>query len=114
MPEALLRTPLYPAHLELKARIVPFAGYEMPVQYKGVLEEAKACRSGIGLFDVSHMGQLVLRGKNTLGALQKLVTNDLSKIQMGQAQYNLLCNEQAGVIDDLIVYRRAEEATYIC
>ncbi len=110
----LLRTPLYEDHLALKAKMVPFAGYEMPVQYTGLLSEAEACRKTIGLFDVSHMGQFRLKGKNPLAALQKLVTNDLSKIQLGQAQYNMLCNPEGGVIDDLIIYRQKEEETYIC
>lgn len=86
----------------------------MPVQYTGVLAEAEATRKAIGLFDVSHMGQFRIKGKNPLEALQKLVTNDLSKIQIGQAQYNMLCNPQGGVIDDLIVYRQKEDETYIC
>lgn len=114
MAEKLKKTPLYQSHVNLKARMVPFAGYEMPVQYTGVLSETIATRQSLGLFDVSHMGQFSLKGKNTLVALQKLVTNDLSKLQLGQAQYNMLCNEKGGVIDDLIVYRRAEGETYIC
>lgn len=114
MADKLLKTPLYQNHLDLKARMVPFAGYEMPVQYSGLLSEVEACRKAIGLFDVSHMGQFRLVGKNPLQALQKLVTNDLSKIQLGQAQYNMLCNPEGGVIDDLIIYRQKEEETYIC
>jgi len=86
----------------------------MPVQYKGLIEETLRCRDGVGLFDVSHMGQFSLRGKDSLAAVQKLVTNDLSKLSVGQAQYNMLCNPDGGVIDDLIVYRRAEDHTYIC
>ncbi len=111
---ALKRTPLYSSHLELKARMVPFAGYDMPVQYVGLLEETRACRKDIGLFDVSHMGQFSIQGKAALEEVQKLVTNDLSKIQIGQAQYNMLCNEAGGVIDDLVIYRRGEEHIYIC
>lgn len=111
----LRRTPLYKSHIELGAKMVPFAGYEMPVQYPtGLLEEAKGCRKSIGLFDVSHMGQFSVRGKNALQEVQKLVTNDLSKIEIGQAQYNMLCNETGGVIDDLVVYRRSPEHVYIC
>lgn len=94
--------------------MVPFAGYSMPVQYTSVLDEARAVRSHCGLFDVSHMGQFSVRGKNSLAAVQKLVTNDLSKLSLGQAQYNMLCNEAGGVIDDLVVYRRSEDETYIC
>ncbi len=114
MPESLKRTPLYESHLKLKARMVPFAGYEMPVQYTGLLEEAKNTRLKAGLFDVSHMGQFTLKGTNTLEKLQKLVTNDLSKMKQGQAQYNMLCNNAGGVIDDLVVYFRSEKETFIC
>jgi aminomethyltransferase len=112
--ETLKKTPLYSNHLKLKARMVPFAGYEMPVQYQGLLDEAKACRKAVGLFDVSHMGQFSIRGEKALEEVQKLVTNDLSKLQIGQAQYNMLCNEQGGVIDDLVIYRRAGDHIYIC
>jgi aminomethyltransferase len=94
--------------------MVPFAGYEMPVQYSGLLDETRAVRAQAGLFDVSHMGQFSVRGKGSLEAVQKLVTNDLSRIALGQAQYNMLCNEAGGVIDDLIVYRRSADETYIC
>lgn len=110
----LQKTPLHHNHLDLKARMVPFAGYEMPVQYQGVLEETKACRKGVGLFDVSHMGQFSIRGNLALNEVQKLVSNDLSKLSVGQAQYNMLCNEQGGVIDDLVIYRRADDWIYIC
>jgi aminomethyltransferase len=110
----LKKTPLFQEHLKLKAKMVPFAGYEMPVQYQGLLEEAKACRKEVGLFDVSHMGQVSIRGKNALEAVQKLVTNDLSRIQIGQAQYNMLCNPEGGVLDDLVIYRREEDHIYIC
>ena len=108
-------TPLHETHLALGAKMVPFAGYDMPVQYPtGVLEEAKACRQHIGLFDVSHMGQFSIRGKNALLEVQKLVTNDLSKLEIGQAQYNMLCNDKGGVIDDLVIYRRTLDHVYIC
>lgn len=111
---ALKKTPLYSKHLELKARMVPFAGYEMPVQYQGVLEETKTCRKDVGIFDVSHMGQFSVRGASALEEVQKLVSNDLARLKLGQAQYNMLCNESGGVIDDLVVYRRAEDWIYIC
>jgi aminomethyltransferase len=110
----LLKTPLHAAHVKLGARMVPFAGYDMPVQYTGLLDETKNVRASAGLFDVSHMGQFSVRGKNSLMQVQKLVTNDLSKLSLGQAQYNMLCNPEGGVIDDLIVYRRSEDQTYIC
>ena len=112
--EILLKTPLHGCHLRLEARMVPFAGYEMPVQYVGVLEETRAVRKHAGLFDVSHMGQFSLQGKQSLQALQKLVTNDLGKLSLGQAQYNMLCNQAGGVIDDLVVYRRGPNHTFIC
>jgi len=112
--EVVKRTPLYPCHLQLGARMVPFAGYEMPVQYSSVLEETKAVRKTCGLFDVSHMGQFTLDGPDALKALQPLVTNNLEKVAPGQAQYNLLCNEAGGTIDDLIVYNRSETQTFLC
>lgn len=114
MSESLAKTPLYQKHLALGARMVPFAGYQMPVQYQGVLEETKACRKTMGLFDVSHMGQFSIRGKNPLSALQRLVTNQLNKLATGQAQYNFLCNEKGGVIDDIIVYHRSEDELFLC
>ena len=115
MPLAdLKKTPLHECHIKLGARMVPFAGYEMPVQYSGVLEETRSVRKTCGLFDVSHMGQFRLSGKNALEELSGLVTNDLSKLALGQAQYNMLCNEAGGVLDDLVVYRRSEEEVYLC
>lgn len=114
LTKTLKKTPLYSCHQQLGARLVPFAGYEMPVQYTGVLDETKATRASLGLFDVSHMGQFSVRGKAPLAAVQALVTNDLSRLKIGQAQYNMLCNEQGFVIDDLIVYHRSEGETYIC
>ncbi len=115
MTNAMLsKTPLHHCHLQLGARMVPFAGYEMPVQYTSVLEETKAVRQHAGLFDVSHMGQFSVHGKNALQAVMGLVTNDLSKLGLGQAQYNMLCNDKGGVIDDLVVYRRADDWAYLC
>lgn len=114
MTELLSKTPLYKNHLALGARMVPFAGYEMPVQYQGVLEETKACRKTGGIFDVSHMGQFSLRGKQVLSELQRLVTNQLSKMALGQAQYNFLCKETGGVLDDIIVYHRAVDELFLC
>ena len=84
------RTPLYPSHLAAGARMVEFAGFEMPVQYQGVLEEHAAVRNQAGIFDVSHMGEVVLQGPGALQAAQRLVTNDLSKCKDGQAQYSAL------------------------
>jgi aminomethyltransferase len=104
----LKRTPLFDRHLALGARMVPFAGYEMPVFYEGVIREHKAVRSGAGAFDASHMGVLEIDGAGTHQALQGLLSNDLDRIGFGQAQYELLTNEQGGIVDDLIVYRRGE------
>ncbi|MGE5048509.1 MAG: glycine cleavage system aminomethyltransferase GcvT [Deltaproteobacteria bacterium] len=109
-----LRTPLYDAHLEAGARMVEFAGFDMPVQYKGVLEEHAAVRSDVGIFDVSHMGEVTLEGPRALEAAQGLITNDLSKCKDGQAQYSALCNEKGGVIDDIIVYRFSPERLFVC
>jgi aminomethyltransferase len=94
--------------------MVPFAGYDMPVQYVGVLEEAKAVRTHAGLFDVSHMGQLSVKGPDAVVEVNKLITNDLSKIQIGQAQYSMLCNPDGGVIDDIVSYRRSADEVFIC
>lgn len=103
----MLRTPLYEAHVQARARLVPFAGWEMPVQYQGVLEECRAVRQGTGLFDVSHMGRVRVRGKDAFAFLQYLTVNDVAKLatQGGQAQYSLFCRDAGGIIDDIIVYR---------
>ena len=104
---SLERTPLYARHVSLGARMVPFAGYEMPVQYAGVIEEHRAVRTDCGAFDVSHMGELHVDGPAAQAFLQEMLSNDLDKIADGEAQYTLLTNEQGGIIDDLIVYRLA-------
>jgi aminomethyltransferase len=109
-----LRTPLYDAHLAASARMVEFSGFEMPVQYQGVLEEHGAVREKVGMFDVSHMGEVVLEGPRAVEAAQRLVTNDLSRCKDGQAQYSALCNEKGGVIDDVIVYRFSPQRLFIC
>ena len=101
----LRRTPLYERHVELAARLVPFAGWEMPVQYEGVIPEHLAVRRDCGVFDVSHMGQLHVEGPNALELLRGLLSNDLDGIADGEAQYTLLTNERGGIVDDLIVYR---------
>lgn len=99
------RTPLHAAHLALGARMVPFAGWDMPVQYEGVIAEHRAVREDCGAFDVSHMGEVEVEGPRAKELLQSLVSNDLDKIGAGQAQYTLLTNDDGGIIDDLIVYR---------
>src|SRR3989440_10459202 len=94
--------------------MVEFAGFDMPVQYQGVLEEHAAVRNAAGMFDVSHMGEIALEGPRALETAQRLVTNDLSKCKDGQAQYSALCNEKGGVIDDVIVYRFSPKRLFIC
>jgi aminomethyltransferase len=101
----LRRTPLYATHVALGARMVPFAGWEMPVQYTGVIPEHLAVRHACGVFDVSHMGQLHVEGPQAGVLLQGLLSNDLDRIGDGEAQYTLLTNERGGIVDDLIAYR---------
>jgi aminomethyltransferase len=104
-PENLKRTPLYAAHAALGAKLVPFGGWDMPVLYGGIVEEHHAVRQHAGIFDISHMGEFIVTGANAESELNRLLTNDVRKIGVGQAQYTLLCNERGGVVDDLIVYR---------
>jgi aminomethyltransferase len=106
---ALLRTPLYELHKQAGARIVPFAGWEMPVQYTGIVDEHTAVRSAAGLFDVSHMGELELEGERALAVVDYLITNDASKLVDGQALYTCACNERGTILDDLIVYRATRD-----
>jgi glycine cleavage system T protein (aminomethyltransferase) len=108
MAQTLQRTPLHGRHVALGARMVPFAGWEMPVQYEGVIQEHRAVRSDCGVFDVSHMGEFEVEGPRATELLQATLSNDLDKIGAGQAQYTLLTNERGGIIDDLIAYRLDE------
>jgi aminomethyltransferase len=103
--QTLQRTPLYERHRALGARMVPFAGWEMPVQYEGVIPEHRAVRGDVGVFDVSHMGELEIEGPRAHELLQSLLSNDLGKVEPGGAQYTLLTNERGGIVDDLIAYR---------
>jgi aminomethyltransferase len=105
----LRRTPLYEAHVAAGARLVPFAAWEMPVQYEGVGPEHLAVRSACGVFDVSHMGEIETEGSGALELLQRLLSNDVSKLDVGGAQYSVLCREDGGVLDDLFTYRLAGE-----
>jgi aminomethyltransferase len=105
MAATLQRTPLYDRHVALGARMVPFAGWEMPVQYEGVIPEHRAVRGDAGVFDVSHMGELEVEGPRALELLQSLLSGDLEPIEPGQARYTLLTNERGGIVDDLIAYR---------
>ena len=103
--QTLLRTPLHERHVAAGARLVPFAGWEMPVQYEGVIPEHRAVRTDCGVFDVSHMGELHVEGPKAQELLQGLLSNDLERLSDGEAQYTLLTNERGGIVDDLIVYR---------
>jgi glycine cleavage system T protein (aminomethyltransferase) len=105
MSQTLLRTPLHDRHVALGARMVPFAGWEMPVQYEGVIQEHRAVRGDAGVFDVSHMGEIDVEGPRAHELLQALLSNDLDRIDPGHAQYTLLTNETGGIVDDLIAYR---------
>jgi aminomethyltransferase len=104
----LRRTPLYDRHAAAGARLVPFAGWEMPVQYVGIREEHIAIRTGVGVFDVSHMGQVLTRGPQAPAFLQRMVSNDVRRMPEGGAQYSLMCREDGGVLDDLFTYRLAD------
>ena len=110
----LLRTPLYPAHVRLNARIVPFAGYEMPVQYTSIREEHTAVRERAGLFDVSHMGQIHLSGPGANEALEALVTCEIESLRIDRARYGLLLNEEGGCVDDVMVTRLASDELFLC
>src|SRR5258706_1912842 len=105
MAQTLQRTPLHDRHVALGARMVPFAGWEMPVQYEGVIQEHRAVRPDAGAFDVSHMGEIEVEGPRALELLQGLLSNDLDRLGPGDAQYTLLTNERGGIVDDLIAYR---------
>ena len=105
----LRRTSLYDRHVKAGARMVPFTGFEMPVQYTGIVDEHQAVRTAAGLFDVSHMGELELRGEYAAQVVDYLITNDASKLVDGGALYTAACNEQGTILDDLIVYRAAQD-----
>jgi aminomethyltransferase len=105
----LRRTSLYAEHVALGARIVPFAGWQMPVQYTGIVDEHNAVRKAAGIFDASHMGEIVLRGQYAAQVVDYLVTNDAKKLADGQAMYTCACNERGTILDDLIVYRRTRD-----
>jgi aminomethyltransferase len=105
MSSTLLRTPLYDRHVALGAKVVPFAGWEMPVQYEGVMAEHRAVRSDAGVFDVSHMGEFEVEGPRSLELLQALLSSDMAAVEPGRARYTLLTNDRGGIVDDLIAYR---------
>jgi aminomethyltransferase len=103
------RTPLYNKHVEAGAKIVPFAGYDMPVSYTGINAEHEAVRTAVGMFDVSHMGEFIVKGPGALELIQRVTSNDASKLFDGKVQYSCLPNSNGGIIDDLLVYRMSEE-----
>lgn len=103
------KTPLYEAHVKAGAKLIDFGGWEMPVQYAGILEEHRTVRTKAGLFDVSHMGEIEVRGPQTLEMVNKLITNDTSKLVDGQILYSPMCYEHGGTVDDLLVYRHNQE-----
>ena len=106
MGDTLKKTPLFEAHVALGGKLVPFAGFEMPVQYpSGIMAEHEAVRTKAGLFDVCHMGEFVLRGAGALDLIQRITVNDASRLEVWQAQYSAMCLEHGGIIDDLLVYR---------
>ncbi len=108
------RTPLYDSHVELGARFVEFAGFRMPVQYSSILREHAAVREAAGLFDVSHMGQIELRGPAAVASAEGLLSRRVATLREGRARYALLCNERGGVVDDVTCYRTAPDALFLC
>jgi aminomethyltransferase len=108
------KTPFFDIHVAEGGRMVPFAGWAMPVQYAGILAEHKTVREAVGLFDVSHMGEFLVEGGGAEAFLQRMVTNDVSVLVDGQAQYALACTPTGGIVDDLLIYRRGEGRYLIC
>ncbi len=108
------KTPLYDLHCELGARMVPFAGFAMPVQYSSIVTEHKAVREQAGLFDVSHMGQIHFQGPEALACVERLITCPVASMAHGQVRYGLLCNDAGGVVDDVTVYRVADDHFFLC
>jgi len=109
----LKRTPLYPLYKELGAKTIDFGGWDLPVQFSSIKEEHEAVRTKAGIFDVSHMGEVSVKGKDSLLFLQKMMTNDVSKLKAGSAQYTAMCYEDGGVVDDLLIYKLAEEDFFL-
>jgi aminomethyltransferase len=110
----LLKTPLNAVHRSLGAKMVDFGGWDMPVEYKGVLDEHRAVRHGVGLFDVSHMGEIDVRGPRALDLVQHITVNDASKLKLGQAQYSALLYGHGGFVDDILVHKVADEHYFLC
>ncbi len=108
------RTPLYEAHVAHRAKLVDFSGWEMPLQYTGVIDEYQAVRSKAGLFDVSHMGRIAVEGEEALAFLQRVTTNDVAKIEVMGAQYSMICNPKGGIKDDIFLYRLGPDKFLLC
>ncbi|MCX7984706.1 MAG: glycine cleavage system aminomethyltransferase GcvT [Bacteroidetes bacterium] len=105
-------TPFYNIHCSLGAKMISFAGYEMPLQYRGIIEEHNAVRTTAGIFDTSHMGEIVVSGKDAQSFLQEVTVNDVSKLSIGKVQYTVMCNDHGGIVDDLLIYR-LDECEYL-
>src|SRR5438093_3456309 len=105
----LKRTPLFEAHQKLGGKLIEFGGWEMPVQYTSIMDEHQTVRTAAGLFDISHMGEVLVSGPAAERFLNQTLTNDVRKLEIGQGQYTLMCNERGGVIDDLYLYRVADQ-----
>ena len=112
-PSDLLRTPLEEEHRALGAKLGPFAGWLMPIEYEGTLAEHRAVRERVGVFDLMHLGKVTLEGGAALDAIQRSVTNDVSQVAVGQAQYSMVLNERGGIVDDVLVYRLGEERYFV-
>lgn len=102
-------TPFYDRHIQNKGKMVEFTGYSLPIQFKGIIAEHNAVRQSVGLFDVSHMGELLITGKNAFNTIQNIITNDITSLQNGKARYTLMANPQGGVVDDILVYKFNDE-----
>jgi aminomethyltransferase len=111
---ALLKTPLNAVHRSMGAKMVDFGGWDMPVEYSGVIDEHRAVRERVGLFDVSHMGEIEVRGPQALDLVQHVTVNDASKLKLGQAQYSALLYEHGGFVDDILVHKVADEYYFLC
>jgi len=111
---SLKTTPLIQIHKELGGKLVPFAGWQMPIQFQGVIQEHQCVRDGVGIFDVSHMGEIEIRGPSSKNLIQKLMTNDIDSMQDNQALYTLMCLKTGGVVDDLLVHRFSEDHYFLC
>jgi aminomethyltransferase len=111
--DLLKRTPLEPEHRELGAKLGAFAGWLMPIEYAGTLSEHRAVRDRVGIFDLMHLGKITMEGPAALEAIQRAVTNDVAKAEVGEAQYNMVLNERGGIVDDILVYRLGQERYFV-